>query len=71
MHLLLEEFIFLGWWSGYSERGSQDQSDGNNVATYLANFASVFTSLVYGLNKCAHTHMQQMKMEYTVMDKNW
>jgi hypothetical protein len=31
----------------FSERGSQGLSIGTNVASYLANFFSVFTSIVY------------------------
>ncbi len=36
-------FFFLG---GFSERKSQDLSNGSNVASYFANFFSVFTSLI-------------------------
>jgi hypothetical protein len=40
---------FFGWWtSGFSERGSQDLSNGANVVSQLANFFSVCTSIVYG-----------------------
>ncbi len=47
-HPLAERFVFAGWWSGFSERGSQDLSNGTNVASQLANFSSVCTSVVYG-----------------------
>ncbi len=36
MHLLAKRFVFWGWWSGFSDRGSQDLSDGTNVAEVLA-----------------------------------
>ncbi len=39
---------FEGWWSGLSERGSQDLSNGTNVASLLDNLLSVFTSIVFG-----------------------
>ncbi len=35
IHLVAERLVFLGWWSGFSERGSQDLSNGTNVASYL------------------------------------
>ncbi len=35
-----------GWWSDFSEKGSQDPSNGTNVAYLPANF-SAFTSIVY------------------------
>ncbi len=38
---------FLGWTSGFSERGSQDLSNGANVVSQLANFFFVCTSIVY------------------------
>jgi hypothetical protein len=38
MHLLAERFVFWGWWSWFSERGSQGLSNSTNVAYYLANF---------------------------------
>jgi hypothetical protein len=47
MHLLAEWFVFWVWWSGFTERGSQDLSNGTNVASLLTNFFSVFTSIVY------------------------
>ncbi len=53
MHLLAEWFVFWGWWSGFSERGSQDLSNVTNVASQLANFFSVFTSIVYGWDKAS------------------
>ncbi len=34
MHLLAERFVFWGWWSGFGDRGSQDLSNGTNVASY-------------------------------------
>ncbi len=40
--------FFWGWWSGFSERGSQDLSNGTNVVSWFASFISVFTSIVYG-----------------------
>jgi hypothetical protein len=46
MHLLDELFFFWGCWSGFSERRSQNLSNGTNVASKLATL-SVFTSIVY------------------------
>ncbi len=40
--------FFWGWWSWFSERGSQDLSNGTDVASWLSNYLSVFTSIVYG-----------------------
>ncbi len=58
MQLLAERFvIFFGWWSGFSERESQDLSNFINCASWLANSFSVFTSVVYGL-----TINQQVRM---------
>jgi hypothetical protein len=48
MHLLGDRFIFWGWRAGFSERGSQDLSNGTNFISSLANSFSVFTSIVYG-----------------------
>ncbi len=48
MRPLDEGFVFWKWWSGFHERGSEDLSNGTNVASWLANFLSVFTSIVYG-----------------------
>ncbi len=44
--------FFWGWWLGFSERGSQDLSNGTNVVSQFANVFfvfvfSVFTSLVH------------------------
>jgi hypothetical protein len=39
---------FLGSWSEFSERVSQGLSNGTKVASQLANFFSVFTSIVDG-----------------------
>jgi hypothetical protein len=43
-------FFWGGWTSGFSERGSQDLSNGTNVASQLANFCFVCTSI--GYEKC-------------------
>jgi hypothetical protein len=48
MHLLAEQFVSWRWWLGFSKNGDQEQSNGTNFASYLANFLSVFTSVVYG-----------------------
>ncbi len=37
---------FEGWWLEFSERRSQDLSNCTNVASWFANFFSVFTSIV-------------------------
>ncbi len=50
LHLLAERFVFRGWWSGYSERGSQNLSNGTDVASWLVNF--VFCLHIYSL--CTH-----------------
>ncbi len=42
----LDGSFFGGWTSGFSERGSQDLSNGANVASHLANFFFVCTSYV-------------------------
>ncbi len=42
-----KRFVFWGWWSWFSRRESQDHSIGPNVDSLLANFFSVFTSIVY------------------------
>jgi hypothetical protein len=39
MHLLAERFTPLGWWLRFCERGSQDLSNGTNVASSLADFS--------------------------------
>ncbi len=43
----LNGLFFGGWWWGFSERGSQDLSNGTHLTSYLANYLSVFTSTVY------------------------
>ncbi len=40
--------FFLGWWSGFCKRGSQDLANGFHVVSYLPSFLSVFTSVAYG-----------------------
>ncbi len=47
MHLLAERLVFRGWWSGFFESGSQTPSNGIIVASLLAKFFSVFTSIVH------------------------
>ncbi len=47
MHLLAEWFILCRWRSGFAER-SQDLSNGTIGASWVANFSSVFASVVYG-----------------------
>jgi hypothetical protein len=42
-------FFFWAWSSGFSERGSQDLSNGTNVASQLFSF---FTSVVHGSDSC-------------------
>ncbi len=46
MHLLAERFILWAWWSGFSERGSEDLANGTDFSSYLASCYSVFTSIV-------------------------
>jgi hypothetical protein len=48
MHLLVEWFVFFGWWFGYSEIGSQDLPNASNVAFKSLDFVFVFTSIVCG-----------------------
>jgi hypothetical protein len=55
MHLLVERLVFW-WWSGFSERRSQDLLDGANVASQLAKPFSVFTSIVYESNSVARAY---------------
>jgi hypothetical protein len=52
MHLLAGRFVFWGWWSGFSERGSQDLSYDTNDASELSLF-SVLTFIVYCTNRCS------------------
>ncbi len=33
MHLMAERYVIWGWWLGFSDRGSQDLSDGTNVTS--------------------------------------
>ncbi len=47
MHLLDERFVFERWWSWFSGQGSQELSNGTNVASQLANVSSVFTFIVH------------------------
>jgi hypothetical protein len=47
IHLIVERFVFWAWWSWSSERESQDLSNDTNVASWLANFSSVFIMIVY------------------------
>ncbi len=49
--------FFWGWWSRFSERASQDVSNGTNVASRLGNFTSVFSSIVYG-HDWRHSHSE-------------
>ncbi len=64
-HLLARRFVSWGWWSGFSERWSQDLSNNTNAASWLANFYSVFTSVVCGSNtvqeclRCNHHGVRQ------------
>ncbi len=59
MHLLAERFVFWEWRSGISERRSQDLSNGTNVASWIANIRSVFTSVVYipPINQWVNTNL--------------
>jgi hypothetical protein len=46
-HLLAKRFVFGGWWSGFSERGIQDVSDGTHIASSFAKF--IFRLYIYSL----------------------
>ncbi len=52
MHLLDQRFFFFFWGViiEFSEKGSQDLSNGTTVAYSLANYPSVFTPIVYGVD---------------------
>ncbi len=47
MHFFVQLLVSWGWWLWFSEVGSQDLSNGTNVA----NFVSVFTSTAYDLKE--------------------
>jgi hypothetical protein len=44
---LLSGLFFWGSWSGFSERKSQDLSNGTNVSFQLTRFFPIFTSIVW------------------------